>query len=255
MFAHGSCTVRLMFAPRIAATAILVMSASLSLFAPAPARATGPFVPPEGCRLEMTVQNRGCSVSQHYRCPSDAPGDQRVTYLGEQGPLHLSRIDSETRWIESADPQTGLVDRLEEESARDHASLTTLLATGRDDFDFWTVSDTGERLRHIGRDELTGEVVDIDGVELEKTRFELVTYDESGQVLMTRRGQQFVSRVHRRFYGGVESAADWTGAVEETDDSPVSFAFPGQPGFASTTPQYDCRMLMTALPRAAGGGA
>lgn len=254
MFAHGSCTVRLTFAPPIAVTALLAMSASLTLLAPAPARAAGPFVPPEGCRLEMTVQNRGCSVSQHYRCAADAPGDQRVTYLGEQGPLHISRIDSETRWVESSDPQTGLTDHLEEASARDHASLTTLLATGRDDFDFWTVSDMGERLRHVGHDELTGETVDVGGVPLEKTRFELVTYDESGQVLMTRRGQQFVSRVHRRFYGGVETATDWTGRVEETNDSPVSFAFPGQPGFASSTPQYDCRMLMTALP-AAGGGA
>lgn len=252
MFMHGSPTVRLTFAPRLAAGAILAMSASLSLLSPAPARAAGPFIAPEGCRLEMTVQNRGCSVSQHYRCTADPAGDQRVTYLGENGPLHISRIDAETRWMESVSPATGLSDRLEEESARDHASLTTLLATGSDDFDFWTVSDMGERLRHVGRDELTGEVVDIGGVALEKTRFELVTYDEAGQVLMTRRGQQFVSRAHRRFYGGVETASDWTGRVEETNDSPVSFAFPGQPGFASATPLYDCGMLMTALPRAAG---
>lgn len=253
MFTHGSCTVRLTSAPRAATGAVLALSASLSFLAPLPVHAAGPFVPPEGCRLEMTVQNRGCSVSQHYRCAADAPGDQRVTYLGENGPLHISRIDSETRWMESMDPQTGLVDRLEEDSARDHASLTTLLATGRDDFDFWTVSDTGQRLRHVGHDELTGETVDVGGVPLEKTRFELVTYDEAGEVLMTRRGQQFVSRVHRRFYGGVETAEDWTGVVQETDDSPVSFAFPGQPGFASSTPQYDCRMLMTALPQPEGG--
>lgn len=253
MFMHGSRTVRLTFAPRIAAGAALLLSASLSFLAPA--QAAAPFVPPAGCRLEMTVQNRGCSVSQHYRCDADAPGDQWVTYLGENGPLHISRIDSETRWVESADPQTGLVDRLEMEGARDHASLSTLLATGRDDFDFWTRSDSGERLHHVGRDELTGEAVDVGGVPLEKTRFELVTYDESGEVLMTRRGQQFVSRVHRRFYGGVETAEDWTGAVQETDDSPMSFAFPGQPGFASSTPQYDCRMLMTALPSAPEGGA
>lgn len=255
MFMHGSCTVRLTFTPRLAAAAFVGMAASLSLLGPAPARAAGPFVPPEGCRLEMTVQNRGCSVSQHYRCEADAPGDQRVTYLGENGPLHVSRIDSETRWMESADPQTGLVDRLEEDGARDHASLSTLLATGRDDFDFWTESNSGERLRHVGRDELTGETVEVGGVPLEKTRFELVTYDESGEVLMTRRGQQFVSRVHRRFYGGVETAEDWTGVVQETDDSPVSFAFPGQPGFASSKPQFDCQMLMTALPPPRGGRA
>lgn len=255
MFMHRTRKAGPSAAWTLIAAAVLGLSAALSPALPAPAFAAGPFIPPAGCRLEMTVQNRGCSVSQHYRCEADAPGDQRVTYLGENGPLHVSRIDRETRWMESSSPQTGFVDRLEEGSARDHASLTTLLKTGRDDFDFWTVSDAGERLHHVGHDELTGETVTIGGVPLEKTRFELVTSDASGEVLISRKGQQFVSRSQRRFYGGVETSEDWTGVVQHTDDSPVSFAFPGQPGFASSTPQHDCQMLMTAIPPALRGGA
>ncbi|MDO5705415.1 MAG: hypothetical protein Q4G49_10145, partial [Paracoccus sp. (in: a-proteobacteria)] len=164
----------------------------------------------------------------------------------QDGMTYLSVIDAETRWIESVSPTVGLTDRLEDE-AKTHASFSRLLETGRDDFDFWTVSDTGERLHHVGHDELTGEIVTIGGVELEKTRFDLTTTFENGDVMLTRTGQQFISRVMGRFYGGVETSTDWTGQTVNSNDSPVTFAFPGQPGFGSTTPQYDCDMLMTQL--------
>lgn len=235
--------------PLLAAAGLL--AAALAVV-PLPGRAAT-FTPPQGCTLEVTVQNRGCSVSQYYRCTADPEGHQRSAIFGQDGLSHLSRIDDETRWIESADPQTGLQDRLVEE-ARDHASFSTLLDTGRDDFDFWTLSNTGERLRHVGHDELTGETVRIDGVELEKTRFELVTYDSEGEVLITREGQQFISRAMRRFYGGIERQSDWTGETRNTNDSPVLFSFPGETGFGETTPQFDCDQLITGL-QIPGSGA
>jgi hypothetical protein len=145
--------------------------------------------------------------------------------------------------MESTDLNTGLVDTLEE-GARDDASFSTLIKTGADEFDFWTRSNNGERLHHVGRDELTGDKVDIDGVELEITKFRLSTYSESGDELIKREGQQFISRAQGRFYGGVETSSDWTGASENTNDSPVSFAFPGQPGFGATKPEYDCDLQM-----------
>lgn len=209
------------------------------------AQAAG-FATPQGCKLEVTVQNRGCSVGQYYRCSADPEGHQRSAMFGQDGLTHQSRIDAETRWIESSDPDTGLEDTLVEE-ARDHASFSTLLETGRDDFDFWTISDTGERLHHVGEDVLTGETVTIDGVELEKTRFRLTTSDAGGDVLITREGQQFISRSMRRFFGGIERQRDWTGEHRETNDSPVLFSFPGEPGFGETTPQFDCDQLMTQL--------
>ncbi|WP_134680279.1 hypothetical protein [Paracoccus ravus] len=201
------------------------------------------FTPPQGCKLEVTVQNRGCTVSQHYRCSGDAPGDQWVTYFTPDGQSYKSRIDSETRWLESTDLTTGIIDTLEPD-AKDHASFSTLLKTGADDFDFWTSSNSGERLHHQGSDRLTGEKVNMDGVELEITQFHLTTRNESGDVLIEREGQQFISRAQGRFYGGVEKSSDWSGASENTNDSPVSFSFPGQPGFGSTKPEYDCDLQM-----------
>ena len=201
------------------------------------------FIPPQGCKLEMTVQNRGCTVSQHYRCTADAAGDQRVTIYTPDGPVYESRIDRETRWMESTNLVQGLTDILVDQ-ADDHASFSTLLETGRDDFDFWTLSSNGERLHHVGHDELPGDKVSIDGVPLEVTRFELTTYSETGDVLIERKGQQFISRAHGRFYGGIEQSKDWTGAVQDANDSPVTFAFPGQPGFGATRPEYDCDLQM-----------
>ena len=206
--------------------------------------------PPQGCRLEMTVQQRSCAVAQHYRCDSDAPGDQRVAYFTNEGLVSQSRIDAETRWMESTDLVSGITDRLDPE-ARAHASLSTLLRSGSDDFDFWTQSDTGERLRHIGRDDLTG-TVEIDGETLDTTRFKLRTFAETGELLIERSGSQFVSREFGRFFGGIETSSDWTGETQETNDSPVRFIRPGQPGFGSVTPDYDCDMQMVGLPLRGG---
>lgn len=209
------------------------------------------WTPPQGCRLEMTVQQRSCTVAQHYRCQADAPGDQWVAYFTNEGLVSQSRIDAETRWMESTDLVSGITDRLDPD-ARDHASLSTLLQTGSDDFDFWTRSDTGERLRHIGRDDLTG-TVEIDGEVLDTTRFNLRTFAESGELLIERSGSQFVSRDLGRFFGGAETSTDWTGEARETNDSPVRFIRRGEPGFGSTAPDYDCNMQMVGTP--AGGGA
>ncbi len=219
-----------------AATAVLLTLSAL------PGQAAN-FTPPEGCKLEMTIQNRSCTVSQHYRCSTDAPGDQRVTIFTPDGPVYQSRIDNETRWMESTNLVQGLTDLLEDQ-ADDHASFSTLVRPGRDDLDFWTTASDGQRLHHIGHDELPGEKVTIDGVPLEVTRFELTTYSEAGDVMIQREGQRFISRTHRRLYGGIDHSEDCSVAVQDANDSPVTFSFPGQPGFGATQPEYDCDLQM-----------
>lgn len=222
--------------------ALLAGLVLLTLLTALPGHAAN-FTPPQGCKLDMTVQNRGCSVGQYYKCSADPAGDQRSAIFGKDGLRHLSHIDGETRWVESTSPQSGLTDRLVERS-KDHASFSTLLETGADDFDFWTESNTGERLRHVGRDELTGKKVVIGGQALEETRFQLKTYDSTGQELITRTGQQFISREFSRFFGGVEDQSDWTGQQQTTNDSPVLFSFPGDQGFGDTEPKFDCEQMM-----------
>lgn len=231
------------FSPMPILTAAFGVTAAMMTLSAQPAAAAGIFTPPSGCTLEITVQNRSCTVSQHYRCTADQAGDQRVTIFTPDGPVYESRIDVETRWMQSRNLLSGLADTLVDDSP-DHASFSTLLDSGRDDFDFWTVSNTGERLHHVGHDILTGETTEISGVALEVTQFDLKTYSESGDLLIHRQGSQFISRAHGRFYGGTEKSTDWTGNAVEDNDTPVRFAFPGQPGFGDTTPQYDCDLQM-----------
>ena len=242
-FMHSSCE-------RVVAAAQRLGQACWIALVAMPA-AAGSFTPPESCTLTMTVQQRSCTVAQHFICTTDAPGDQRVAYFTRDGLVYDSLIDAETRWLSSRDYASGITDTLEDE-AEDHASLKTLLATGRDDFDFWTVSDSGERLRHVGHDVLTGKTV-IDGLTLDLTRFELKTFSASGDLLIERSGSQFVSRETRRFYGGLETSRDREGTEDNSNDTPVRFIRPGQAGFASTEPQYDCDQQMVGSFN--GGGA
>lgn len=230
----------------VAAAGLTFLLAAVTLALMALPGHASAFKPPQGCRLEVTAQNRGCTVTQYYRCTEDPKGDQRSAIFGQDGLTYLSHIDAETRWLESTDTESGLQDVLVPD-AEDHASFSTLLETGYDDFDFWTESNTGELLHHVGHDELTGETVVIDGIELERTRFELVTSDVNGEELITRTGNQFINRAMGRFYGGTETQSDWTGQNEISNDSPVLFSFPGEEGFGETTPQFDCDQLMTQL--------
>lgn len=213
-----------------------------ALLAVSPVRA-GTFMPAQGCNLKMTAQLRGCVAAQYFVCDADNPGDQWVTYFDQDGARYTSRIDVETRWMESINLREGIVDVLEPD-APDHASFSTLLKTGKDDFDFWTLSNTGERLRNVGEDRLTGETKVVDGVPLQLTQFQLKVFSETGDLLIDSKGQQFVSADHGRFYGGVEERSDWTGEHHKSDDSPVTFAMPGEEGFGSTDPVFDCDMQM-----------
>jgi hypothetical protein len=115
------------------ASRIILTAGALALLSGVPGLAASKFAAPKGCTVYQTVQMRGCQVSHHYRCEGDAAGDQWSVYLDANGPYYMSRIDSETRWIESFDLSTGETDRIGEET--DPASFSTLLANGRDKYD------------------------------------------------------------------------------------------------------------------------
>lgn len=224
---------------------------ALALVAALPAQASGKFAAPAGCEVYATIQMRNCQVSQHYRCEADAAGDQWAVYLDGDGPFYMNRIDSETRWMQSHDLITGENDRLAGET--DPASFTTLITTGRDDYDFETENDAGEVRRYTGYDRLTGETVVIDGVPLERTAFDLTARDAAGNVLWRRHGRQLVHRDWRIFFADAEHFENPYGDNTDVVSTPVDFAFPGDKGFLAAEPQYDCDMMMTeaSLPEGA----
>lgn len=202
------------------------------------------FQPPAGCTLYLTAQNRSCVVEHYYRCPDIDPDHQWRASFGADGPHGVARIDGQAQWVSSgpanAPEQTGTLTPI-----RDAASLDTLLAEGYDDFDFFQ-RRIGRPFEQItGFDRITGKT-EIDGEPLFTTEFKVEQRDWQGRLLAVDEGQQYVSATHRRFFGGVQSRTPTGQKPERFDYTPVEFFYPGEPGFASTVPLYDCGLFSGA---------
>lgn len=220
----------------------LILMAAVAL--PTPALA-GSFTPPEGCTTFMTVQARQCRVSNHYKCSADTPGDQWRADFDQEGPYFVSRINAEAEWVESYDLGEAAVRQTLDPNPADPASFSELLSSGTDTFAFNLSRDNGEQTRVTGFDTLTGRSVTIDGVTLAETEFEFTETDPNGVVLRQSRGREYIHPEMRLFFSGPSEWRGPDGDFLPTDGSPVTFLFPGEPGFAATEPLFDCDPLMT----------
>jgi len=210
----------------------------------------GTFSPPPGCTGWVTVQSRGCRVSNHYRCEADAPGDQWRADFDQDGLFFVSRIDRETQWVESFEmfPTTRQV--LLPDPA-DPASFSTLLSTGTDTFDFGLAEDGGPQTVVRGFDRLTGRSVTIDGVTLEETEFDYTETAPDGSIVQKARGNEYIHRDWRIFLSGISQWESPDG-TRPVDGTPRQFVFPGEPGFFTTRPIFDCDATMSGLENEAG---
>ncbi len=210
----------------------------------------GTFIPPQGCQAKLTVQSRGCLVSHFYTCEQDAKGDQWRADYDDNGPYFLSRIDSEAQWLESYESYEGspTVKETLDPGAKDPASFQGLLDTGLDTFDFSLTKDNGEHSVIRGFDKLTGKTVTIDGVNLQQTEFEYTQTDAKGTVMRHAKGNEFISADWRTFFAGRSEVEGQDGSWTTINGAPVSFIMPGEPGFDSTTPLFECDDQMSALP-------
>lgn len=223
---------------------VVTAAAGLGLTAPAVA---GNFTPPEGCTTFLTVQAKGCRVSNHFTCEGDAQGDQWRTDFDQEGPFFSSRIDFEAQWVESFEIDPPVRQVLDPDPS-DPASFSDLLSTGRDNYIFGLSDDTGERTRVRGSDTLTGKQVVIDGITLQETAFNFTETDLDGNVLRRSRGNEYIHPEWRLFFSGPSEWDGGDGNYVPIDGSPVQFIFPGEPGFASTQPIFDCDAVMSSLP-------
>lgn len=194
------------------------------------------FYPPEGCTAVLTVQSRSCALSNIYTCEVDQPGDSWRVEFDVDGPIFISKIDYETQWLESYDLFPTSREVLIQ-PADDPASLTELLETGTDSYDFVQRGDSGP-VRVVGFDRLTGEEVVIDGEPLLVTEFN-ARHETTDGVVLEVTGSEYVSVRHRRFISGTYQGKGVNGSFED-DKTPVDFIYPGEPGFFSKTPLYDC---------------
>ena len=194
------------------------------------------FYPPAGCTEILTIQSRGCEVTHLYTCEADADGEQWGITFDVDGPSNLGKIDYETQWVESYEmfPMRRFV--LVEPPA-DPANMTELLETGVDSLDFQQRGPDGLN-RYVGFDRvLPGEVV-IDGETLLKTQFSMRSELANGTVFELEGNEYIIPRL-RRFISGNYTRTD-TDEPISWDNSPIDFVYPGEPGFFTKTPLYEC---------------
>jgi len=224
--------------------------AMLALAAALPAQAQSPkFAVPPGCEAFLTVQMKSCLVSHYFTCADDPEGHRWGATLTENGPVALALVDEEYQWLRTILLFAGVTEPLREPSDAP-ASLSELLDTGLDSFDFEMVTSgaiSGQVNRYQGFDRLTGETVTIDGEPLLVTEFALTEYQDGEQVY-ARKGNQFVTERFGLFLGGVESETDGV-ETAQTDRSPVQLIEPGEPGFLDARPIFDCGAVLSAVPR------
>lgn len=224
----------------------------LCLFAALPPAAqAGSFTPPESCTVFMTVQARGCRVSNHYKCATDPAGDQWRADFDQEGIFFQSRVNSEAEWIESFDLPANVRQSLDP-APEDPASFSELLSSGSDTFAFGLSHDNGDRTRVTGFDRLTGRSFTIDGVTLRETEFDFTETDPSGNILRQSRGNEYIHPEWRLFFSGPSEWNGGDGQFLPMDGSPMEFIFPGEAGFASTQPLFDCDALTAGLPMPQG---
>lgn len=224
-----------------------ILAAALLPAVPARAQSVTPgvFSPPPGCTGWLTVQSRGCRVSNHYICDADVPGDQWRADFDQEGIFFVSRIDRETQWVESFDmfPTTRQVLL---PNPADPASFSTLLSTGIDTFDFGLSVEDGSQSVVRGFDRLTGRSVTIDGVTLEETEFDYTETAPDGSTTQKARGNEYINRDWRIFLSGISEFESPDGMLP-VDGTPRQFIFPGEPGFFTTEPIFDCDATMSGL--------
>lgn len=223
---------------------------ALALAGPSVAEQIETFRLPAGCTAYLTVQDRSCSVDHHFRCEMDPSGHQRRVSFDEEGMTYLGTIDAETQWIQSFHARAGSTEQLAPNPA-DPASLSELIATGRDNYDFVTLSDTYGPTHFKGSDTLTGRQIEIDGITLSETAYEITAKTPDGTILWTSQGNEFISHDWRMFLSGTGSTTTQTDSFEK-DDTPVEFIFPGEQGFLSTRPKHGCGVMLSAVMPSAG---
>lgn len=197
------------------------------------------FPVPEGCEGVVTVQQRGCIMVNVWQCEADPVGDKWLALFTQSGPFSIQHVDREFQWLESF-KMTGNETLVQ--PATDPASMTELLENGLDTFEFEIKKPAGTE-RNVGFDALTGVEMKIDGEPLLQTEFEGRTFDADGNELDHGAGRQYVSAKHRIFFFG----ESWNPETPDqiVDMSPVEFIYPGEDGFFSANPKFECNEIDT----------
>lgn len=204
-------------------------------------------LPPKGCQAFLTVHMKECNVSLFWRCDAAPEGTVWESSFDADGAYSVHTYDRDYQWLDSYYFADNTHERLFEPGP-DPISLTALLTTGVDTYDFKTreVTQYADRvLQHTGKDVDAGQTVEIDGVPLRLVYVKSTTVDAEGELVFETEGFQYVLESERLFFLGPDLNSDGQEEWEGTDE-PVEFIFPGEKGFAQTTPKYGCGDVLSS---------
>jgi hypothetical protein len=120
--------------------------------------------------------------------------------------------------------------------------MSELIGEGMDTWSFSLSKEDGTGSRAEGYDRLTGQSVTIDGISLQQTEVDFTEYDLSGNVLRRSRGNEYIHPEWRLFFAGPGETDLGDGQWLPIDGSPLQFIFPGEEGFLSSQPLFDCEL-------------
>jgi len=204
----------------------------------APAAAEPALGLPQGCAAFLTVQTAQCSVVHKFICAQDPANWRRAVEIDASGYDFLTVTDTEGQWLEIGDSYAGTYETMAGGTA-DPPSLTELMATGADTYDFEIVDQNGNVTRHVGQDKLSRQSMTVDGTTLLAAATEMTASDINGTGLWSVTATFHIDAARRLILGGV---SHWIMPDEAytTDTTPMALILPGEPGFLSTTAQFGC---------------
>lgn len=194
---------------------------------------------PANCSAFLTVQSQSCSVAHHFTCAGDPEGYRhRVEFYGD-GYDFVSTIDADGQWMASNDVYGGGYEVLGA-VVTDPLSVSGLIETGRDTMDFTQEHSNGAVTRYVGDESMTGATTVIDGITLLDAAYELAAFDATGAEIWRSTGTEFISPGWRLYFSEVTTWFEAGYDPNVVPGAPVDFIRPGEPGFLSTVPLYDC---------------
>jgi hypothetical protein len=190
---------------------------------------------PPGCSALVTVQSEGCFVRRIWTCETDQPGWRWAAGYGPEGPLTVTLMDADGGMISSG-RGPGTPNAIRKDNS-DPLDLATLLEAGADSYAYTVREPDGAMSQHSGSVKWAGEVVQIDGRDLQRIlgRHEIALPGGAAESLD-------IVYLHDAGLGLVmqESVTDAVTGEVKLQRRPVEFLLPGEAGADDVTPQFGC---------------